>query len=371
MPLVFEFAEKHRDSRAISMDVEAFDQEFSFFIWGNFYEEADVDPVFGPEDDVLALEAAYSIIPQFRLMPSYDGNLVLLTITNIKLTSLQADHWLVEVTYGIPRGGGQFPGGYEEPVPPQTEGTNEWSNKYVQIGFQTAVSQVNRTMSIQLQAQNVRFGIVPVPPAPYALGKSAPMGHHRDGAEGAEVYVPNFTFNVTSYFTPSQLTYAYARRLFSMTGTLNMRAFFGFAPGSVMFQGSDGQGDLFSIIPVTFNFEMKLNLTFTRTGSPGLVIPMTSGTETIPNQDGLPMMYRIIADPYFDDAPNHFPGWLEYESEDFLFPAGTNIYSGWSHIDYRYGPEKPDPATGLTIQEPIFRFIHLTQYYSDFKRLGI
>jgi hypothetical protein len=379
MPLVFEFAEKHRDSRAISMDAESFDQEFSFFLWGNFYESADIDPVFGPDDDVVALEAAYTIIPQFRFMPGYDGFLVLLTLTNIKLTSLQADHWLVEVTYGIPNGGGQFPGGYEETVPPIEDSGNEWSNKYVQIGFETSVAEVTRTMSKMLLAKDASVWAGAV--APYTVGKGAPIGHHADGAEGGVAYEPTFTFNVTSYFTPSQLNYAYARRLFSMTGTINNRAFFGFAPGSVMFQGTSGQGDLFSIIPVTFNFEMKLNFFMSDTTSSQIIVPMTTPVppaipeETPPDQNGLPMMYRVINDPYFQSTLFSGEPWLEYNTNDWLFEAGginaNSLFSGWSQIDYRYGPEKPDPATGLMIQEPIFRFIHRVQDYSDFKRLRI
>jgi hypothetical protein len=126
---------------------------------------------------------------------------------------------------------------------------------------------------------------------------------------------------------------------------------------------------------------MKLNFRMSDTAASAIIVQFNAYTppavpqETPPDQDGLPMMFRYINDPYFQ--PTGFSGepWLKYDSDAWLFSAaGVNsnlFFSGWSQIDYRYGPEKPDPTTGLMIQEPIFRFIHRTQDYSDFKRLGI
>ena len=389
MALIFEFSEEYKESRGVSISNDAFDQDFSFFIWGNFVESADIDSTYGPDDDIQALEAAYSIIPPWRIMPMYDGNLILLTLNSLELKQLQTDHWKVTVKYSIPEYGGATGGGYNEPVDPVDDNGTQWTNNFVQIGFDIRTESETRTMSRELLSLAKDFN---VPALPYLLPYGAPMGVTKDGVEGVEVYTRSFEFNVTAYFTPAQLTYAYVRRLYRMTTSVSIRPFFGFPPGSVMFMGTGGQGDLFSVIPMTFNFVMKPNFMIWTFGANGSFEP---------NSDDPKDMADIIID---SSLPSILPGhpvgadntvpWLQFDSNDpfnyvynplskTMVPgpviplagggmaALSHVFSGWSHIDYRYGPEFPDPVTGAMIQNPIYRLIHMNYPYSDFKTLGI
>ena len=377
MPLVFEFSEEYKESRGVSISNDAFDQDFSFFIWGNFVESADIDPAYGPDDDIVALEAAYSIIPPWRIMPMYDGNFILLTLSSLELKQLQTDHWKVTVKYGVPEQAGGTGGGYNEPVDPVDDNGTQWTNNFVQIGFDIRTESETRSQSRKLLAWN---SAPTAPNLPYTVGQGAPMGAHADGIEGVEVLTRTFEFNVTAYFTPAQLTYAYTRKLYRMATSLNIRPFFGFPPGSVMFMGTGGQGDLFSVVPLTFNFVMRPNFMLGATGTSGPFKPTSDNPED---------MFDFIVDPYFANisgqvvnTANLVP-WLQFDSNSpfayvisggNMVPSGTNlshVFSGWSHIDYRYGPEQPDPVTGGMFQTPIHRLIHMNYEYSDFKEFNI
>jgi hypothetical protein len=373
MALVFDYDEEYRNSRNINIGQDNFDQEFSFFLWGNFFENADFDIQHGADDDVIALQAAYSIIPIARIMPMYDGNLILLTLSDLRVESLQSDHWKVTVRYSIPERGGRFLGGYEQLIPPMEDNVPRTEN-YVQIGFETQTTTVQRNMSLELLTKQKSIEAGPDVGIPYKLYKGAPMGHHQDGVEGAEVFVPTFSFHVTAYKPPEEIDYRFSRRMFRMTGTLNNRCFFGFHPGTVMFQGCNASGDIASIIPTTFNFEMKALCRFSTTESSRIVFPIDGeGEEIDPNEDGIPTMFQVINDPYFD-ATDPFPAanWYKLNSDENLYPSlFAPFFSGWDHVDYRYGPETPDPETNLMIQKPIFRFVHRNQRYSDFRKFDL
>lgn len=342
MALTFNFEEEYRSSRPITISEQSFQQTFSFFICGNFYDEADVDASYGPDDDIQALQAAYSITPTTRTMPLYAGGYILLTLSNLTVEQIDNEIWKVTASYS-PRPIDQSPGG----TGPAVGDRGTWTNNFVQLGFNVTAQQEQKSMSLQLVdiKKNTGFGNQNVP---YTVGRRAPIGHTIDGVEGAPVYVRAFSFTITAYFAASQLTFPYVRRLYRMATTINNASFFGFPAGSVLFLEATATGDLFSVIPVTFAFEMRPNFKFSPSGPDTLMDP---------DVDNEAEMFDTYFDPYFPAPTASTP-----------FPGGA--FSGWSEVDYRYLNTTDDTAK-MTLQKPVLRLIHKQYETSDFSKLEL
>lgn len=342
MALTFNFEEEYRNSRQISVSEQSFQQTFSFYLCGNFYDEAKVDATYGPDDDIVALNAAYSITPTTRSMPLYAGGYILLTLSDLKLDQIDPETWKVTVTYS-PRPIDQSPGG----TGPAVGDRGTWTNNFVQLGFNVTAQQEQKSMSMQLVdiKKNTGFGNQNVP---YTVGRRTPVGHTIDGVEGAPVYVRAFSFTITAYFSPQQLTFAYVRRLYRMATTLNNKSFFGFPAGSVLFLEASAAGDLHRVVPVTFAFEMRPNFKLTATGVDTLMDP---------DVDDEALMFDQFVDPYFPvpTATTPFPG---------------NAFSGWSTMDYRYLSTVDDTAK-MALQKPVLRLIHKQYETSNFDKFEI
>lgn len=348
MALTFEFEEEYKASRAISISNESFDQDFSFYICGNFIEEAAIDPTYGTDDDITALNAAYSIIPAFRMMPMYDGNLIQLVLTRLRLDQIDPDTWKVSVTYGVPGSGGQGPGGYNQEntnIGPNVGDYDRWSNNFVQLGFNVSAQQETKTLSRSLVNKRKAWGAANTN-LPFTVGQPAPIGYTTEGVEGTNVYARGFSFSLTAYFPPSKLTFPYVRKLFRMATTLNLKTFFGFPAGSVLFLEASASGDVFSVVPVTFDFQMKPNYKFSRTAPDALMDP---------TKDNVALMFDTYNDPWFDDSPGI--------GENTPWPG--DAYSGWSIVDYQYAAIE-DATAKVIYQRPISRWIHNVYTASNF-----
>ena len=88
MALTFEFEEEYQTSRSIGITETSFQQDFIFYICGNFLDEVIDDPDYGPDDDIVALRAAYSMVPPYRIMPLYAGGTILLTLSDLKIKQI-------------------------------------------------------------------------------------------------------------------------------------------------------------------------------------------------------------------------------------------------------------------------------------------
>lgn len=342
MTLTFNFEEEYLNSRSINITEQSFQQTFSFYLCGNFYDEADVDPTYGPDDDIQALNAAYSITPTTRTMPVFAGGYILLTLSALELNQVDNNTWKVTATYS-PRSIDQSPGS----AGPAVADRGTWSTNFVQLGFNVTAQQEQKSMSLQLVdiKKNTGFGNQNVP---YTVGRRAPIGHTIDGVTGASVYVRAFSFTITAYFSPSQLTFPYVRRLYRMCTTINNASFFGFPAGSVLFLEATATGDLFSVVPVTFAFEMRPNFKFSATGPDALMDP---------DDDDEADMFDTYYDPYFPVPTASTP-----------FPGGA--FSGWSEVDYRY-LSTTDATAKMTLQKPVLRLIHQQYITSNFSKFGL
>lgn len=342
MALTYDFEEVYKESRRVNVTSDSFSEEFVFYMCGNFYEEASVDPIYGADDDIQAMNAAYSLIPPYRLMPLYAGGNILLTLSSLDVEQVDPDTWRVRASYEA-----QNKDQNNQNAGPNFGDKQVWSNNFVQLSFNVTAAQERRTMSRALTGF-AKNSSAPNQTNPYTLGEPAPMGQTNEGAEGADVYVRGFAFSVTAYFTPLQLNFPYVRRLFRMATTINNNTFFGFPAGSVLFLEASASGDVFSTVPVTFDFQMRPNFKFTDVAADAALMD--------PNADDVADMYDVIHDPFFpaSSVTTPFPG---------------NAFSGWAVIDYRYGPE---PSTSnFVVQKPIARLVHNVYERANFDRLEI
>lgn len=347
MPVSVTIEEYYKDSRNTSISNEAVSQVFKFYIYGELIAGASVDPTFGPDDDLEAVKAAYSVIPMFRTFPLYDGTNIVLTLENLELKMIQYDIWEVTCTYQLPDSGGSGGGGYSQNINnigPNVGDYQQWSNSYVQLDVNVIAEQTTRKTGLfVLESQkNVDATNTSVP---YSLGSTAPIGMTSTGIEGTPVYARQFDFGLTAYFRPQKLTIPYVRKLHRMATTLNNNLFFGFPRGSVLFTEATFSSDVFSVVPVNFQFKVRNNFKFSETGPTALMDP---------NQDDPELLYDVYKDEYFPD------------SIDTFNPGGA--ISGWAVVDYLYH-EKPD--NGTLIQQPYLRTIHEVYGYSNFAEFAL
>lgn len=348
MALTITVEEDYKDSREVNITEDSFDQTFIFYICGNLLEEADVDATYGPDDDLVALEAAYSIIPPWRRVPTYSGDTLILTLSSIAVKMLAHDHWRITVSYGVPNSGGQSGGGYSANpgnVGPGADDYKKWSDTLVQLNFNVSAEMSNMQISLGTLAcqKNKAAANQQVP---WPVNRPAPIGLTVDGVEGTDKYVRQFEFGITCYFPPAKLTFPYVRRLYRMCTTLNDNTFFGFPRGSVLFLESDAAGDVFSVVPVNFNFKVRPNFKFTD-------VQANSGLMD-PNADSVELMFDTYYEPFLPPAQ--------------AGPEPGGAYSGWSVVDYQYLDKEEQ---GVLVQEPNMRTIHRVYSYSNFDRLEL
>ena len=344
MALTIEFEEEFKSSRSIDISETSFTQDFVMFVCGNFLDEAIDTPYYGPDDDIVALQAAYSIVPPNRTMPLYEGGYIFLTLSSLRVEQIATETWKLSIGYSAkPQDQDSSQSG---PGPGQGD-RDQWTNNFVQLSFNVASQQEQKSMSLQLVdiKKNIGFGNANVP---YTVNQRCPVGHTEDGVEGDSVYVRSFSFSITAYFRPSDLTFAYVRRLYRMATTVNSGSFFGFPGGSVLFTEASASGDLYSVVPVTFDFLMRPNFKLAVSGSDELMDP---------DDDNESHMFDTQVDPFFA-APTVVTPW----------PGGA--LSGWTTLDYRY-LHTVDETAKMTLQKPVLRLIHRQYYASDFGKFNL
>jgi len=136
--------------------------------------------------------------------------------TSIEITErINADSWKIVVRYERPSGGGGGGGELPEPV----------------FSFETSGGTQHITQSIQ--TRNI-YGL---------LGSDlldGAIGFDGENVAGVDIAVPVFNFSETHYFEPASVDNTFKGHLFRTTGTVNLNAFRGFAPGEVLFLGASG-----------------------------------------------------------------------------------------------------------------------------------
>jgi len=99
----------------------------------------------------------------------------------------------------------------------------------------------------------------------YGAGADPAIGNHLDDEGGsAEIDVPVYEWQETHWFYPFQVTGAYKRLVYALTGRVNNASFRGLPAGEVLFRGANGarQGDDPSDkFEISYNFAASPNLT--------------------------------------------------------------------------------------------------------------
>jgi hypothetical protein len=264
----------------------------------------------GATDDVLAYETAYSILPFSRYMPNSNGDALLLILIDLKVTQVDNhDWWKAVATYKYDDNTGT---GRDEGEP------DDKALPYIRIGFAGGGGTVKKNWAYGTSVGTARTDLgVPrqVPNTKNAIGVTA------DNVEGVEVPGGGLYLSVTVYYYPETVnSSAFLRavaNLFSPEAVVNSDAFLGFDAGEVMLLSMNGDYVLNDIVPVAFEFSIKLN------------------------QSNVP-------DP----------------------PFANLTCDGHAVLDYRYLKNYDEDAEAM-MQLPEFRFIHQAHRKLPFSVLGI
>lgn len=341
------FEEVFGESRSFTINKTNITKELVFRVVSDrFVDEAGTTSFPGMGTSLLLDDKVFqqNVLPIFipelppALLFSYSPTAaVLLYPSNITGKQINWSTWEIRVTYDVSRDNGNGTG---HTGPSQGE---ENSTKFTQISFNASVGnekiQKAKVLACQLATNRPSSEI-----APYTVGQTGLIGYSEDGIEGAEVYTRTFKFQITQYMPPTKLTYSYIRRLSRMTTCTNLLPFFGFAAGSVIFLGASGEGDLYQLVPVTLEFEVKNNFSFHQslesTNTPeDTFVELPNGKRIVITDN----QFDVIREPEFPSTVN----------------SGTTkpiIYSGWSIVSYEYAP-RISAGTGRILRTPSLRTI--------------
>jgi hypothetical protein len=295
----------------------------------------------------------YGVVPMIFMFYISETEYQLLYCASLSAKQINWTTWEIKVTYDIPDDNGSNQGGGSGGATGPSDGEQN-STKFTQVSFNGSVTteKIQKARVVECQRAKSRPGTEALP---YTNGSYGIIGYSEDGIEGAEVYVRSFKFQITQYMPPTMLTYSYIRRLSRLMTCLNNKPFFGFAPGSVMFMGYSGEGDLYQAVPVTLEFEVKPNFKFSDTtealANPNDEVQYVGGKKVIVTTN----QFDTIYEPEFPSTQ---------EAAMVTSPAG--VHPGWSIVSYEYAPQILSNTRGRVIRVPSHRIILKHYKYADF-----
>ena len=148
------------------------------------------------------------------------------------------DAWIVTLVYTVPE-------------PPNVQNIT-----WVQFGFELGsdTEHIDRSLQVKSGVYNTALGGGPAPSVYNMIGLS------RQGVKGADRISKAFRFTITSYYTPQLWTSGLIALFYTQKATLNAAPFYGLLAEEVLLESISGEGDLYKLIPVTFNFQAKPNV---------------------------------------------------------------------------------------------------------------
>lgn len=204
------------------------------------------------DEDVVALEYAYTLFPDVRMLPDKNNDLFLLIITDLKLDNIGPYQWKATASYG-----------YDSNTGTGGERANEDDVlPYIKIGF--TIGGGTREITKPLSSGTAVLANAAIIPAVPALPNL--IGVSKDGVKGTTVPNSTFRLQITTYYLPSVITLAFAviiQELIKGTrgyGTYNDNTFLGTASGETQLLSASGGGTVVDIIPVTYEFDLAKNL---------------------------------------------------------------------------------------------------------------
>lgn len=360
------YIEIYGESRGFQVSKKSITKKFVFVIESErFVDEAQVGSLPGTNgtmyfDDVLVqkevMERFWSAVPMTYIFWTSDTTAIMLFAQDMDVKQLSWSKWQIDITYGIPDDNGSNTGlgvGGGDTGPSDGE---QNSVRYTQVSFNGSVgtTTIQRGYLVEIQKNDL---LPPAEPVPYAVNTWHPIGVSEDEISGAEVYKREFRFQITTYLPPNRMTYSFVRRLSRLMTTVNATQFFGFPPGSVMFVGYSGESDLYEVVPITLEFEVRPNFAFLQQADS---IPANPNDQVINLVGGGKAIdyaadYDRIGDPEFPPTSvSTIPGQ----------PAG--VHSGWSIVSYLYLKKIETGSAAGIIREPSHRLIYVYYDLQDF-----
>lgn len=265
---------------------------------------------FDQSDDAVALEYAYTIFPDFRVMPDKNDMEIILTLKDIAFEQVGRVAWKFtgSYKYDISGGGGQGASGREDEV-----------LENIKIGF--SVGGGTRTITQSESRPSKDHPTVQVLPG--APEDNGAIGVTKDGITGAETASTEMRLQITGYFRPSYIDIAFIKNIRRCItgnknkGTYNDDWFLGAEAGELSLMSATGGGTVVDTIPVTFEFSFAINI----------------------------------------DAES-----------DGVFPDLTML--GQDFVDYRYHPVVDD-NTDKVLMTPSYRFVHRFKEAYDYELIGL
>lgn len=201
------------------------------------------------------------------------------------------DVWSASASFGL---ADQSSGG-GEPQEPGDPAVIAWDTTGGEVNVKQAISQVD----------------YPAHPRIKNFYKNA-IGVTKDGVDGVDIVVPNYSWTEQYTFAASFADFAYARDVvMPLTGRTNDDWFRGFAAGEVLFHGASASRRGYEKVEVTYKFSGSPNAVdiLVSPGIPGdpntrLIVDVKAGHEylwcsyvekEVPAQDGFPA--RVVLEP--------------------------------------------------------------------------
>ena len=367
-PNTINYMEVMGESRGFQISRKSVSKRFVFIIQSEMFVQEGLDnasPLPGTNADMVfddkrvqisTIGVFWSLVPLVHIFWVRDDYAILLFAADMEVRQLNWSTWRIEITYDIPDDNGsntQTGNGGGDSGPSNGE---QNSQKYTQVSFNGSVGTKTIQMATVLETH------VPLVRAssssPYVQNKPGLIGVSDDEVAGAEVYKREFRFQITQYLPPSRITYQYVRRLSRLITCINAQPFFGFAPGSVMFVGYNGQSDLYEAVPITLEFEYRPNFKF--------LTGIDTDTPANPNDvftypGGVPTVdYSQQFDTYGESA---FPS----TSRQVIPGMGAGVHSGWSIVAYEFRKKIETPVDGAIVRLPSLRTIYQHYQYQNFE----
>ena len=307
------YVEILQDSRPISIGRTSAEQSITI----QFQLDEDESPVYsqaeflGADDDVVALEYAYTIFPYSRWLPGQEGNDLFLIITSLKVSQVSNTGWwkaTADYKYDLNTGEGGERGG--DPA--------AQTLPFIKVGFSVGSRTTTITQSLQVLSTDGNAD-TPLRPNPDGDVNGNAIGVSEDSVTGAEVYNGGLNLQITVYYFPQFITLSFLNLLAQYCSprcSTNSDNVLGYQPGEVLLLGADGSATVTDIVPITFSLEVKRN---------------------------------VIA------------------QADLPFPPLT--CPGHSALDYRYVKELDEDAKQL-LQLPTYRLVHRVYPSRPFASLG-
>lgn len=208
----------------------------------------------GQYDDIAALEYAYTLFSGFRAFPSYYNQVLVCVLDNIVAKDVGPNTWRFEATYKYDANSGT---GGENP------GEDDTTLPYIKYGF--TIGQGTKLIKRSLSSTTPVLSTESKLAGP--LDFMGAINVNDTTINGTEIPDAQFKLQITAYYFPQFVTMAFGNLIADLIngprgyGTHNNATFLTRPAGEVQLLSASGGGTVVDIVPITFEFSLKKNVT--------------------------------------------------------------------------------------------------------------